>query len=624
MKRIIHIFFPLFLICLIPTQDIFGQSLKAIVRKSNISQNERFQLTFQLENVDAKSIEYPKFSGFQKIFGPQLSQQASYQNINGKLTQSVTVNYTFVLVPQKTGTYSIGSAVVTDQKGKKYKSDPVKLTVSAAPAAQQGANKNASVNRQQAIEAELKQMIFLRAYVSKKKLYQGDQFVVTYKLFHAPEIVGRLNNLELEEAPGYQGFWAEKVELKNSQPTLEVLNGRRFYVSVLKQDILIPQKAGKLKIDPLTVSMQVPIAKPRKRKRDPFDPFADLDDLFQSPFGRHENYKFLTRNSAINIDVTALPGAKPNSFNGLVGKLNLDVKLNQDSVEAGEAITLSVKYSGEGNIPKIQAPDLKFPTDFEVYDPKIKERVSRNGGKLNGYKTFEYLIIPRIPGEYEIPKIEVSYFDPKAAKYKTISKDRLALTVSGDPSLISSAKGSGVNKEDVALLGEDIRHIRSSSGTFIQKDAAFLGSGTYWSLLIAPLFLFFGLLFYKKKLDSEKADVKGSRSRKASKLAKKRLATAQKYIKESDERGFFNEVSQVLWSYLSDKLALGQSDLSRDQISELLLEKGVEASRVEEIKTLMDHCEFALFAPSKAEVGLQGTYDEALNMIVKLEKELNG
>lgn len=623
MKRIHYVFFLISSLLLLSSVEVTAQNFRAAIRKNKMVVNERFQLSFQAENIEAQSISYPKFDGFQIVMGPSTSTQQSYQNVGGKISQSVTVMYNFVLSPRKKGTYKIAAATLTDRQGKTYKTNPITITVTDAPQASNNTNAAGAANRQQAIEAELKQLIFLRAFVSKKKLYQGDQFVVTYKLYHAPEIAGRLNSLELEEAPGYEGFWAEKVDLKNSQPALEVVKNRRFYVSVLKQDILIPQKSGKLKIDPLTVSMIVPIPKQRtRRKRDPLDPFADLDDLFQSPFGRHENYKFLAKNTPISIDVDALPAGKPASFSGLVGKLSMDVSLNHDTVDAGEAVTLSIKYSGEGNLPKIQPPKLTFPADFEVYDPKTKERVSRLGGKLTGSRTFDYLIIPRIPGDYEIPKVEVAFFDPKSRKYKTLSKERFPLTVTGDAPAEISSQGRNLNKEDVELLGQDIRHIRTSQAGFVDTDSFFLGSGGFWALLLAPFLGFLILLVWDKRRKDQKADVVGTRSKKASKQAKKRLSTAQQYIKDSNERSFFDEVSRVLWGYAGDKLALGQSDLSREQVSSMLQEKGASGSSVEELKAIMDHCEFAIFAPSSAEVGMQATYDRALELIVKLEKEL--
>ncbi|MEM6804337.1 MAG: BatD family protein [Bacteroidota bacterium] len=622
MKKIGNIYCFILALLLLGISESYGQGFRTLVRKNTVAVNERFQISFQLENLDAQSIDYPDFKGFQRVLGPQISQQASYQTSNGKLKQSVTISYTFVLAPLKKGDFTIGSAKVTDRKGKVYKTDPIKIKVSDAAKNAAGNKDAGAVNRQQAIEAELKQMIFLRAYVSKKKLYQGDQFVVTYKLFHAPEIAGRLNSLELEEAPGYEGFWAEKVDLKNSQPALEVVNGRRFYVSVLKQDILIPQKSGKLKIDPLTVSMIVPIPKQRKRRRDPFDPFADLDDLFQSPFGRHENFKFLAKNTPINIEVEALPAGKPANYSGLVGDLKMDVKLSTDTIDAGEAVTLSIKYSGQGNLPKIQAPKLTFPADFEVYDPKTKERVSRVGGRLSGSKSFDYLIIPRIPGDYEIPKIEVSYFDPKAKRYRSLSKERFPLTVTGEAPVNVSDSGSSLKKEDLELLGQDIRHIHTAGPDFEDRDSFFLGSPTFWTLLSLPFICFLVVYFWNNKRKAQEADVVGTRSRKAVKQAKKRLSLAQSYIKESKEREFFDEVSRVLWGYAGDKLALGQSDLSREQVSQLLIDKGAENTTVESLNALVDQCEFAIFAPSSAEVGMENTYDKALNLIIQLEKEM--
>ncbi|MEM7373893.1 MAG: BatD family protein [Bacteroidota bacterium] len=598
----------IYLLLILGMGSMFSQSFTAFVDKNQVGQNETFKASFRLEGGQSNDIRYPSFDGFQVLSGPSTS--TSMQIINGQVNQSTT--FSFYLRPTRKGKLTIGSASVKFN-GKTYKSDAVSVSVGeakAAPSNQQQNQQQSKQARNQSIEKQLKDAIYLRAIPSTNSLYVGDQLTVTYKLYRRVEV----SNLTSDEPPNYGGFWVESVDIPKVTTQLEVVNGVQFRTAVIKKDILFPQRDGTLTIDPMTLSCDVQVQSQQRKRR---------QSIFDSFFAPVETYQYKFANPPIKITAKALPtSSKPADFNGMIGKWNMDVQVDKTETETGEPVTFRVRISGQGNIKKLPEPKLDFPPDFEVYDPNISEQTSRSKGKLGGRRTYEYLLVPRNPGAYKLPTASFSYFDVGKKSYQQLSSPEYKLTVTGEPQQGNASISPNFNKEDVELIGQAIRHISLGDPGLKQARTSLAGSGKFWIALLLPFMLFGGLFFWKRQTDQAAADVVGTRSKKATKMAKKRLSIAQKHMGEGNEKAFYDEVVRAVWGYLGDKLRLGQSDLSREEVRKVLEQKSVASPLIDRLIKLLDTCEMALFAPVAVQGGMKGTYEEAMGFITQVEGQL--
>jgi hypothetical protein len=585
------------LLCL--CTSVSAQKFTAFVNKDKVALNDNFQVTFKLEGAQSKNITAPSFDDFTVLGAPMTS--SSMQFVNGQTTQSVS--YSYFLRPKKQGKLTIGSATVTIN-GKELKTKPLTIEVVAAGQSAQSGNGQRQTQNQD-IEEQLKENLFVKARFNKRDVYVGEQLTVTYDLFRRVRTV----NLNMDEPPRYEGFWVENVELKGAMARKEEIDGVQYEAITIKKDILIPQRAGQLKIDAMKLSCVVQVQTQPSRRRSIFDSF----------FNSYQNYEYVFSANTLRINVKPLPlEGKPANFSGLVGDFNLDVSLDKQATETGEPITFRVKYTGTGNIKSVREPMLDFPPDFDVYDPKIDEAISKSGSVLSGRRNFDYLVLPRNPGEFKMPILNFTYFDPKAEAYITRNSPEYTLVVTGEPEE-ASVNTINMSKEDIELIGEDIRFIKTGEGNLTEKGESFAGSLPFYGLYLTPFLLLVFLFMMKKRQDSALEDVAGTRRKKATKMARKRLSVAEKFITDKNEKGFYNEVVRAMWGYLGDKLTMGQSDLSRDNIGKVITEKGGDEMIVKRVTDLLDTCEMALFAPSAAVGGMQGTYDEAVNLISDLE-----
>ena len=597
-----HIFIlGLLVFCL---SSLSAQKFTSFVNKNKIALNETFQVTFKLEGAQSQDIDYPSFADFTVLGGPNTS--SSMQFVNGQMSQSVS--YSFYLRPKKQGKLTINSATVK-VNNKELTSKPLTVEVVAARDNPQAGNGNSQrQGKNKDLEQQLKENIFMRALVSKRNVYVGEQLTVTYKLYERV----RTMNLTPDEPPKYEGFWVENIELKGAMPKNEVIDGVQYQTLIIKKDIIIPQRAGTLTIDPMTLSCVVQVQTQPRRRRSIFDSF----------FNNYENYKYTFANNPVKINVESLPSAgRPADFSGLVGDFELDVELDKLETETGDPVTFRIKYSGKGNIKSVKEPMLDFPPDFDVFDPKVDESVSKSGGALSGRRNFDYLIVPRNPGEYKLPSINFSYFDIERGEYITRNSPEYTLTVTGEPEQ-ASVNAINMSKEDIELIGEDIRFIKTGEGNLDETGKSFAGSAPFYGLYITPFLLLLFLFIMKQRQDSALSDVAGTRRKKATKMARKRLSVAEKYISDKNEKGFYDEVVRAIWGYLGDKLTMAQSNLSRENVGKEMIAKGSDEGSVQRVIDLLDTCEMALFAPSAAPGGMQGTYDEAVSLISDLEEKL--
>lgn len=584
-----------------------GQSFSAYVNKNPVAVNEVFQLSFKIENGNGR-INYPDFSGMQILSGPNTSQSMEY--INGRMSQSVT--YYFQARVPREGTLTIGAASVS-VNGKALKSKPIALKVVKGSSQPQAARpQNQQQSGQAGVSQDLMKQIgdnlFVKAFISKREAYVGEQITLTYKIYSNVTLAD-LKVLDLPETPG---FWVENIKIENLKLQYETLNGVQFQAGPVYKAILIPQRSGELTIAPFKLDSKVRVTVQPSRR----------GNLFDSFFSRYQDVPYEPTAPAIKIKVKPLPQAgKPESFNGAVGDYSMDVNIDKTETETGEPVTLKVTLKGEGNLKKIETPKLKFASDFDVYDPKIDSRISVNSGRIKGSKSFDFLIIPLNPGEFKLPRLDFSYFDPKKERYIELNGPELSLKATGEAQMPISNMAP-VTREDIELLNQDIRFIKAGDAKLKPKNSTFWASGGFWALSVLPFCVFGFLFWYKRKKDAEAGDMIGTRIKYATKVARKKLAVAEKLIAVED-KAFYNELDKALWGYLRDKLAMSPSELNRESASQKLVSLGVnEAARASLIR-ILDDCELALYAPVASEAEKNQLYQDTIALISDLEKQIS-
>ncbi|MBL0308915.1 MAG: protein BatD [Bacteroidetes bacterium] len=606
-------------------QLLTAQARFSAAAPKTVPENQSFQLSYTLENANGTNLRPPSFNDFQLVGGPNTS--TSMQFINGSVSQSVT--YSYILRPKKQGTYKIGKASI-NVEGVNMESNEVSVEISAPSSQQQSQQRQRNpfdpfgdpfFNQQQEPEPQtsnedlskqLKDDIFLKVVVSKSSLYKGEMLTASYKLYFRQNLSG----YNLSKAPTFDGFWSQEVELDPKRtPSVETINGKQFNtVEVLKYN-LYPQRAGSLQIAPAELSTVAQVAV-RSHSRNAFDDFFNM--------GRAQNVPLNLKTAATSISVKDLPDSgKPADFAGAVGKMNFQTSLSSKEAKTDEPITYTVKISGTGNLKLVDAPTVQLPNGFEVYEPKVKENISNGAAGMSGTKQYDYLIVPRQPGDYKIESQVFSYFDPSTGKYHSIASPEYALKITGEASKNpNTGISASVSKQDVSLLGQDIIYIKTKLPEFNKSGKSFFGSAGFMALYSAPFLLFIGLIVLKRRSDSLSADLVGAKRRRALKLAKKRLSLADKHLKQNDRKSFYDEVSRAIWGYLGDKLSIDMSELSKDNVADKLSARSAKIETVVKLQQLISTCELALYASSGGDGEMKHHYDSALNLIADLEDEI--
>jgi hypothetical protein len=555
-------------------------SILAQVDKRSVAAGDHIVLTVTLNNAQQRFTS-PDLGGLVILRGP--SEGSRVTTINGRT--SISVTRTWVLTATQPGRYTIGPAKV--QIGNSVlQSDPITIEVGKAaavpsdPYATQGQGRDAN--------------LFVTTTLSRNRGFVGEQLVITYTLY------SRYLNLEAAGAewPKLDGFWTEEVDV--GTPRFEdqprTVNGVQYRVAVLRRQVLFPQRPGKLRIEPLKVSYVV-------------------DRTF---FNRGRRID-LTSN-ALDFIAEALPAGAPASFNGMVGDLRMTVTADRTKVHANEAIEISMKFSGTGQLKLLDPPRLSMPSDLETYDPKVVDRITVNAGGMSGSREFQFLVIPRYEGIYELDDISFSYFDPKARSYKTLRADALTLEVlPGRDGTASTAPRH--RKTDVQVLDSDIRYIRTGDLALRPKGEQLFGSVPYVVGLTTPALAFLLFLVWRQRRAKMLADGGGMRRRAADRVARKRLEQAAEALRENAPGPFHDALSKALRGYLADKLGLGVAELSAARVKEHLRNEAGGAELAERYERLLGICDMARFAPLE-ERPRQDLYDEAAKLIGELERTL--
>ena len=568
---------------------------------------DQFRLSYTVTTQKVKDFRAPSIKGFDVLMGPSRSQQSNTQIVNGNVTSTSSITFTYILMANNAGEYTIpGASIIVD--GDQMVSNSVRIKV--LPQDQGSSNSSSSSSTHSSSGTGVSnQDLFITASASKTNVYEQEAFVLTYKIYT------RESNLQLNNAklPDFKGFHSQEIEMTtNARWTPEHYQGRNYYTTVYRQFVLFPQQSGKLYIDP--AQFQMTVGKP-VQSDDPFDAF------FNGGSNVIEIKKSIST-PKIAINVNPLPAGKPADFSGGVGEFNISSSINNKELKTNDAITIKLVISGTGNLKLISNPEIKFPDDFEVYDPKVDNQVRLTREGLTGNKVIEYLAIPRHAGTYKIPGVSFSYFDIRSKSYKTLKTEEYVINVEKGAGNADQVIANFTNKEDLKVLGEDIRYIKQNEVTLQPKGSFFYSSMTYWLFYIIPALAFIIFFIIYRKQAAENANVAKMRTKKANKVATKRMKLAGKLLSENKKDAFYDEVLKALWGYISDKLNIPVSRLSKDNIEEKLRNHGVNEELIKEFLNALNDCEFARFAPGDENQAMDKVYSSSIEVISKMENSI--
>ena len=577
----------------------------------SVIQGEQFRLSFAL-NKEGKDLKLPSgLDNFDVLFGPSVSRSFSSRTINGKTTSESSFTYTYILVAQKTGKFTIGPATVSVD-GSQYKSNS--LNVEVLPPDESSKSNSISGSGGSGIEPSQPNSsagkvnaddAFIRAIISKNNVFEQEGFTVTFRLYTTLNVV----NFGKIEFPEFEGFMVEEVPLpSNQQLKMERYNGRNYYTADLRKTLLFPQRAGKIDIPKGKLEMVFSVPSGKK-----------IETFFGSQQVMVDVAKTLVTNP-VSINVKSLPDGKPDNFSGGVGTFSFKPSINTLETRANEAITIKLEISGTGNLKLILNPTVEFPSNFEVYDPTVNNNLQVATNGTTGTRTIEYLAIPRYEGTYTIPAIKFSYFDLESGTYKSLSSPEYSIKVAkGDPSKASSSNFA--NKQDVKVE-QDIRFIKTNVPEYQSRNNHFAGSVGYWLWYFIPLLLLMTFFLIYKKQAKENANVTLMRNKKANKVAAKRLKLAEKYLKEQKKEPFYDEVLRAIWGYFSDKLSIPVANLSKDNVESELSKKGIDSGLISKFMDILHTCEFARYAPAESSTKMDEIYNDTVNAIGEMESLL--
>lgn len=566
---------------------------------------EQFKLMYTIQTQDVKGFRMGNVpDGLDVLMGPSTSTQSSFQMVNGHTSSSSSVTYTYIISAEKAGTYTIPPAHAT-VNGKSVNSSAWKLKVSGQA---QGGN-NSGGNMRNNPGAQVRQAgaaitgndLFIRVSANKSRVHEQEPILLTYKVYTQVELT------QLEgKMPDLKGFHTQEIPLPQQKSFhIENVNGRPYRCVTWSQYVMYPQMTGKLEIPSITFKG---IVVQENRNVDPFEAF------FNGGSGYIEVKKDIVAPS-VSIQVDALP-QRPADFSGGVGKFSVSASLDKESVAANDPVTMRVVVSGNGNLKLLKQPAIELPKDFDKYSPKSTDKTKLTANGLEGSMVYDFLFVPRNQGDYTIPAVKFTYYDTSSNSYRTISTNPINLHVT--PGNGSSSKVADFSEND-----QDIHGIKQTAESTCASDIVF-GSGLYKAVIIITLIAFLLLLWIFRRRAIANADIVGSRGRKANKVATKRLKRAAKLMQQKKEAEFYDEVLRALWGYVGDKLNIPVSELSRENITEQLATRNVDASAITTFVDAIDECEYARYAPGETRGKMNGVYEKAMTGITDIDDFLKG
>ncbi len=589
--------------------------------RQSVTVGETFTLTYTV-NAQGVNFKGPNLGNFNVLSGPNTSTTSSIRTVNGRTTMSMSYTFTYYLQAGKEGSFELGPASVTVDR-KTYQSNALTIKVVRGQGGRQGNSPGVYQGNNQGSNQGTVQTgandVYVKAFADNSNPIQGEGIIVTYKIFTKVPI----QQITINKISAFPGFWSQSLTKENEKFNQynQTIDGQQYVVAEIRKIALFPLKAGKLVIDPLEVECIAQLKRQSKsRTGDPF-----FDDFFNDPFFHNSmaSVEKSLKSNPLVINVKPLPTEdEPADFSGAVGTFTFATNLDKASTKTNDPITLKCIVTGQGNIQLIDKMNVTFPPDFDTYDPKVTSDIKTTSSGISGSQTFEYLLIPRKPGKFSIKPIAFSYFDLNKKKYVTLTSPAFNIDVEKGTGDNSTVVYSGTAKEDIKYIGSDIRFIRNQQFVLSKVGSVFFGSVIFYALLIVPFILFIFLMIFWKKHAAKRNDVVLMKNRKATKVAKKRLKKANDAMKANKEADFYEEISQALWGYLSDKFSIPLADLSIDSVSESLTNKGVSEEIIEQFKATLMNIEFARFAPGEKSLKMEKLYNEALDIITKNERQL--
>lgn len=551
-------------------------SFTAQVNRTEVAIGEPIQLVFKT-NTEG-DFAPPVLSHF-RAQGPQTSSSNSIQIINGNITKTANISYSYRLLAEKVGEYTIGAAKLT-VGGQVYQTTPITIKVS----------KNSSGQSRLPSEDP---NLFGRIEISKKSLFLGEHTLVSYKIF------SRYRSLENTEAdyPMANGIWKEEIKAgKDGWPASQQKVGNTMYnVYTIKKEVLYPQKSGKIEI-----------------------PAFHMDFVVNRSFFNAGTTVKVKSNSP-TLNVKAIPNP-PANFSGLVGDFSLESEISSTDLEANEGLDLKLKVKGKGNLKQLDQLAVQLPPDFEQFDPEIKENIKISSSGASGSKSFNYLSIPRSGGSFEIPEVQLVYFDPKHEVFKTLTSDSWTVHVKGEKIASSGGTFSAKDQQQVALLNEGMRHIKNKT-TLVSMGHQLYGSTRFWLLLFLPLLVLMLVLFGKKKFQERPRS--NQQAKQAGKLALKALQNSKSQLDSGNTNGFHETFLAGLFGYLDHKLQLTTAELNRNSIHKTLQQRGAKEATIEKLIAIKAQCEMDRYTPGVHSANnLQEIYNQGIQIIENLENEI--
>ncbi|MEN8117634.1 MAG: BatD family protein [Bacteroidota bacterium] len=600
-KLIIYIFLFITVIAAQAEQTRFTMSAP-----NAVEMGKQFRLSFTL-NERGSNLKLPPglSNNFDILMGPSTGQSTSMQTINGKTTSQITYSYTYILRAKSEGAFEIRPASV-EVKGKVFESNTLKIQVVEAQSKPQSQGGQAQGGNTQNVDLG-KENLFIRVNLSKRNVYRGEQIIATVKLYINPNI--RVSGFDEVNLPTYEGFYTQDIDIPQQVNfTREVFNDKIYQVGILKKTILFPQQNGKLTINPFDMAVLI---------QQQVKPRSFFDDFFSS----YRTVRARMTSSPVTVNVKNLP-TEPANFLGGVGNFNITSEISSKNVTTNDAVTLTVKITGSGNIRLVRSPELELPTDFEVYDPRATDNVRATDNGVSGTKTIEYLFQPRFEGDYKIPAMQFAYFNPATGRYVTKSTPKYLLHVEKGTKEQSTTVVSSLRKEDVQLIGQDIRFIKQEKPVLKIKGYTFFGTTLFYLVYAGSALLFLILYLVYRKKARENANIALVRNKKANRVATKRLKAASGFMKQNNNEAFHEAILKAFWGYLSDKLGIPVADLNRDSAVARLQERNVEQEIIDNFVDVVEQCEFARYAPAGGSEARSELYKKAATTMSRFEKQI--
>ncbi|MGB2128361.1 MAG: BatD family protein [Flavicella sp.] len=563
------------------------------VSKKKLGVNQRLRVEFTIDKQGGDHFAPPSFKDFEVLGGPSQSVNQSW--INGKSSYAQT--YTYIVTPLKKGALKIQGATI-EYKGKRIQSNPIDIAVVAATELPKDPNDPDYIANQN---------VHLEVLISNKKPYVGEGIYVEYRLYFSNKI--GINDFDFKELPAYKGFWNQEIKIDQIQAKNGEYDGEDYRYFTLKKTVLIPQKSGKLYLEPIRTDLILAVPTGR-------------GDFFGNPITRNIRKSFKTFKQTIQVKPLPEQG-KPADFNGAVGDFSLAVTTSKPFLKANESTQLKVKIKGKGNLKLFEIPSLSTPKELEVYAPEHQEklRTAISGIRgLQGEVFDQYTVVPEFKGKYKIPRVSFSYFNPKEKKYHTLVSDPIYVNVTEGKELLRSTTGSNtLPTQQLVKANESFRYISNHTVFESTSKKDFFKSPLFYGLLLLPLLSIPLGVFVGKKQKQRANDLIGSRTRKADKLARKYLSQAKKQLGKKE--AFYIALEKALYNYLKAKLQIETSEISKEYIRELLEDRAVSISSIDDFIAVLNDCDFARYAPV-TDVMMHEEFSKAKEVIAALDKQL--